>query len=73
MNGFLIRVLISSVLLLGHSVTASENNAMSLIKQLPSGGTDWRPQKGQVTRCGIFRRFMKRDWLSGEIVHMRQS
>ena len=36
MNGFLIRVLISSVLLLGHSVTASENNAMSLIKQLPS-------------------------------------
>ena len=36
MNGFLIRVLISSVLLLGHSVAASENNAMSLIKQLPS-------------------------------------
>ena len=36
MNGFLIRVLISSVLLLGHSVTASENNAMSLIKHLPS-------------------------------------
>ena len=35
MNGFLIRVLISSVLLLGHSVAASENNAMSLIKQLP--------------------------------------
>lgn len=43
------------------------------IKRLPSGGTDWRPRKGQVTRCGIFRRFMKRDWLSGEIVHMRQS
>ena len=36
MNGFLIRVLIPSVLLLGHSVTASENNAMSLIKHLPS-------------------------------------
>ena len=35
MNGFLIRVLISSVLLLGHSVAASENNAMSLINQLP--------------------------------------
>ena len=29
-------MLISSVLLLGYSVTASENNAMSLIKHLPS-------------------------------------
>ena len=36
MNGFLIRVLISSVLFLGHSGNASENNARSLINQLPS-------------------------------------
>ena len=36
MNGFLIRVLISSVLFLGHSGNASENNAKSLINQLPS-------------------------------------
>ena len=36
MNGFLIRVLISSALFLGHSGNASENNAKSLINQLPS-------------------------------------
>ena len=46
MNGFLIRVLISSVLLLGHSVTASENNAMSLIKQLPSAWYRLAASKG---------------------------
>ena len=42
MNGFLIRALISSVLLLGHSITASENNAMSLIKQLPSAWAEFK-------------------------------